>query len=367
MRDPDLSVVAEASDYASLDLTLRFNEVSSWVLDLPADSMAARELEWGGGIIVRRGGTTVLSGPVTEIERSWDIRTGDRIVATGVDDLVWLFRRLALPVPGGPPYTASAYDTRSGAAETVMRQYVDFNAGPSAVVARRVPGLTVPATAGLGTAITEKARFDNLLALLQRIALAGGDLGFRIVQAGAALPFDVYAPTDKTASVIFSKELGNLRGYRYKDSTAGANYVVAAGQGELTARTFRESGDAASIAMYGRIEEFRDARDTNDNAVLDQRIADTLLEKSDQRDLVVAPVDTDAISYLASYQLGDRVTVRAGEVTIQDIVREVRITLNQSGEMVVPTVKSPGKKRAFGFLGQVEEISERVADLERNL
>lgn len=399
IRDADRRRVAEVEDYQQLDLVLRYNAVSSWVLELPADGDPAGLLAWGGGIVVTRDGSTLLSGPVTRFERQWDART-NRLTASGPDDLVWLDRRSALPVPAGPPYTSQAHDVRTGPAETVIKQYVDYNAGPSASVDMQVSGLTVAADTALGLAVTGRARFQNLLELCQALALAGGDIGFRLVQSGLDLEFQVWQPSDLTRSAIFSPALGNLVAYRYTAEAARVNHVICGGGGEGTSRTFEEGEDAASIARYGRIVGFRDRRDTTDTAELQQTIAEELAGGAERMRLSLTPIDSPGLAFVGDYALGDLVTVIITEEValaqqayyylqggsfpaewlgdeqtvlrrvsvIQDKVREVKLAITpEQADVIRPQLGTPEAQYSsmLALFDQVRRLGGRLSNLER--
>jgi hypothetical protein len=401
VRDANLNRVAEVDDFNSLDLVLRFNSPSSWVLNLPTDSFAARELiKQRAGIIVVRDGQTILSGMVTNRKRKWEV-LGDVTTVSGVDDTVWLARRLAYPVPSGPPYTTAEHDVRTDKAETVMRQYVDYNAGPNARSERRVPRLTLAVDQGRGKTVTGRARFDVLIDLLSSLALAGGDLGFRIVQVGQNLEFQVYQPTDKTKTAIFSPLLGNLREFEYSSDDAEANYVIVGGQGEGTARTFVERGDSTSITKYGRIESFLDRRDTTDDTELNQAIDEELAQKAEKMSLSISPIDTEQLKFGREYGLGDKVSVvitHPNEIiemeevyyflnffqvgpfynerlkkiqekidVIQDVVREVKISITPEGETIQPSVGTPESLSSsiLGIFDTVKKLKRRISNLER--
>ncbi len=344
VRDSGLSKVGEIDDFGKLDLISRFNQPGSFALDVPAGTDIASYLSVkGAGLILERDDLVdpIFSGPVIIKIKDWN-KDQNRLTVSGPDDTIWLTRRLAYPVVTGPPYSAQAHDVRTGVCETIMRQYVNLNAGPGANTERQVTGLTLAADTTLGSSITGRARFNNLLEFLQGLALAGGDLGFRIVQSGSDIEFQVYQPTDKTATIIFSEELGNLRAYEYSVEAAEANYFIAGGGGEGVARTFQEKGDSQSIVDWGRIEQFRDRRDTTDTDELIQTIDEELLSKAEKTNLSTTPINTDAIAFLTDYGLGDKVTVMVDGEAIQDVIREVKITLTRDkGEVVTPTIGTP--------------------------
>lgn len=365
-RDPALRRTGQVDDFRSLTLNLRFNRTSTWLLELDGSSDPVALLPRTGGLIVERDGETLLSGPVVSIDRE---SAGDRTTVTiaGTDDSVWLERRLALPVPTGPPYTAAEYDDKQAAAETVLRWYVDRNLGPSAIAARRLPYLTLAADLARGSTVRGFGRFHPLLELLQPLALAGGDLGFRIVQVGAALEFQVYEPQDLTATAVFSRELGNLAGYAYRSAAPAADYVYVGGQGEGTAREFTEGG-TDQVDVYGRIEQFRDRRDVNDPAALPQILAEALAELQPVTGLSLSPIDTAAVSFGTDYTLGDRVTVVVEGERIEDVVREVTLSYTaERGEQVTPLVASPGgaSPQALALFARQERLDRRINNQER--
>lgn len=379
LRDTDLSRLGELP-FTQLDMRLLFSDVSTWTLEMPADVEIAGDIRFGQGIIVERNNQIILSGPISHIDYRWDSNS-NAFNLSGVDDTSVLFDRLAPPVPSGPPYSATDYDVRTGVASTIMRQYVNVNASAGAVAARQVPGLILGTPDPLvGSTVTGRARFDNLLALLQSLAVAAGDLGFRVVQSEttAEIIFQVYQPSDKTESVIFSPQLGNLRAFRYSAQVADVNYVVVGGGGEGTARTFYEQGDADSISYFNRrIEQFRDRRDTSVAGELTQTANEELANGAARTSLEITPIDTEGLAFVTDYWLGDKVTVVANgakrgqtvppSVTIQDIIREIHIAVNQDGEIIEPSVGTPesGRRDLFSLFSRITNSEARIGNLER--
>lgn len=364
-----LERIAEIDDFVALEVVLRFNAAGSWRLEIPAGSPAAAFLtildHTDGFEAVRSDGTTI-SGPLTVVERTWSAGA-DRLSIEGVTDDIWLRRRLAYPEAPALTTATSEHDVRTGAASAVLRAYVENNAGPSADLTRRVSGLTCDPDPGIGSTITGRARFQPLDELLQGLAVAGGDIGFRIVQVGTALRFQVYEPTDRTASATFSEELGNLRELSYRLKCSDANFVVVAGGGEGTARTFVSGGDEAQIEDHGRIEVFKDRRDTSDATELAQEREQTLDELGLRTALSLTPIDTGGLAFGTDYELGDKISVVIDDTIIQDKVREVRIVLSSDGELVVPAVGTPSERdpRVPEFLRRLFAAESRIQDLER--
>lgn len=362
-RSSTLGRLGELDGWSSLECLLRFNGVSSFVLGLSGGTRDAALLAQAQGIVVVRDGLTLLSGPITH-RGAKQAGASSELTFAGSDDSVWLSRRLAVPVPAGPPYSAAAYDVRSGPAETVIRAYVDANLGPGAIAARRLAGLTLPASQGRGTTVRGDARFDNLLTLLQSLALVGGTR-FRIVQVGAGLELEQSLPADRTATAQFSLGLGNLRGYDYSATDPTATYAYVGGQGEGTARTILE-GSAATPPF--RAEVFIDQRDSNDTAALEQSRSEALLEGQATTSLSLQPIDLPSLTFGRDYGLGDRVSVLVEGRTIRDVVREVKLVFTaEAGESLEPVVGTPGASSPDvpELFSQLSRQADRLSHLER--
>jgi hypothetical protein len=381
LRNPDLTRWGEIDDYDSLTAVLRYNLPGTWTLALPAACDAAQQLTDASGIIVSAvpdgspgdtPPTVLFSGPVTDPVREWS-NTADMLTVSGETDSAFLEDRLVLPCSpnGAGQYVAAAYDVFPGvgtaAVETVLRHYVDVSLGPGALPARRVPGLTLqPVDAGQGGQVVGRGRFDVLGDLLRSLATAGGAVGFMVVQVGAGLQFQVFTPTDRTRTAIFSPQLGNLSAFKYGVSRPTANYIIGGGGGDLTARTFAESGDSASIVRWGRrIERFRDRRDTTSTSEIQQSVTEELVKQAATSTLGITPLDTQAVQYLRDYGLGDLVTVIVDGAPIRDVVREVHLSMTPDGTVVAPVVGTQGSQDVLRIFDEVADLRTRIATLEK--
>lgn len=378
LRDANAVRVGQIDDIVKLELVVRHQAVGSWVLDLHPDSPTVKLLldvlvngpVGHTGIEVVRGGQLLMSGPVTKLDRTRKSFT-DRVTISGPDDTVWLSNRLVMPQPAStaPPYSTSAYDVRSGVASTVLFGYVNANAGPGAIAARRVAVLTMDSDPVVGSSLPgQQGRYQTLLELAQSIAAAGGDLGFRIVSTGAGgLKFQVYQPSDRTTTVKFSPELGNLGDFDYELGAPVGNYGVGGGGGEGTARTIVEAADAASVTAWGRIEFFRDRRDTTDTTQITSTLGEELAKRASTSAATITPIDTPQVAFGVHYNLGDRVTAVLDGVEIAEVVREAKLTFDSSGVKIEPTLGSPGSSPPAlpDFFRDPHGLAGRVADLER--
>lgn len=355
-------------DFSTLEMVSRFNGVGSWVATLDGRSaLVDRMVRPGWGIeVVNSDGTTVFSGPVDKVERDRDDRR-NLVTLYGSDDNTYLADRVVHPEPATavPPYTTNEYDVRSGTASTVLRAYVNVNAGPGALGPRQVSGLGLDPDPLVGSSITGRGRWTNLLEFLAGLAVEGGGLGFRVKQVSNALQFEVFAPTDRSGDVQFSLDKGNLASYGYSTAKSGVNYVYVGGDGEGTARTILEGQDPDEIVRWRRIEQFADRRSTTDLAELGQEVTKQLEEGKGEVAVSVIPVDLPGSSYLVDYNLGDTVSAVV-DGTITDVIREVRITVTPDGpQKVQPSIGTPGYRDVLRLIRALQRIHTRVSNLER--
>jgi hypothetical protein len=339
-RGADLGNLGTINGYTDLLCTPRFNAVGSWSLSYPVGSLGASLLGAGRGVRILRDGGEVLTGPVIDIEEtlSKDRKT-PLVQFSGPCDNIWLAGRRALPNPAtsGDTY-ASAYDVRSGVAETVMHAYTNANAGPGALAIRRVPGLTMGVDSARGPAVAYSARFQSLLEVLQDLALTGG-LGFRVVHRPGGLVFETYAPADLRKLVRFDAATRSLGAYSFSISGPTADAVYVGDANPATGRSFKRYTDDEAISDWGRFEGFVDKSDTTDATQLAQAGAAALDQGSPQAQVTFEPRDTPQHRYGVDFGLGDTVTVRVRLGDVADVVRELTITDSASdGLKIRPTV-----------------------------
>lgn len=371
VRNPDGSDGEQLDDFLKLDLILRWNDVSTWSVELPKNAKSTQFASAGYGIVIERSDSPTFSGPVTIMEREWE-ETKDRIIVSGVSDDTYLFRRLAfpsLPVSNGDgtySFAANAYDVRTDNAETVMHQYVQANAitGGTFATGRAIPGLVLGANEGRGATVTYSARFQTLGEILQALALADTSIGFRVRE----LIFEIVSPVDLSADVVFSPEMGNLKSFKYSRQAPLANQFYVAGGDEGTARKFVIGGDTDSQDTWGTIESFRDRRDTEDPVELTQTLTEEIADKGEQRGLEVMPIDLPTLSYGTHYNLGDTVTVEIDGEPIVDRLRQINLTYDENGESIAPNVMTPTAQAAAQVLriyDTVRRLSRRTSALEK--
>lgn len=374
VRDGNRARVGEIDQLISLEMIPRFCDVGTWTLKIPYDSPQAAPLVTDKARIqVYMPGVAdpVMAGPVWSRQRLRGEQDagGGTLVVAGKDDLWWLNRRLARQVPGSAvaSQSGSAKDVRGPTdAETVIRGFVDANAGPSALAARQVAGLTLAANGNRGNTVTGTARMSNLLGLLRQLAI-NGDVGFSIVPSGTNLVFTVYEPADLTLTARFSWELGNLRTVDYTETGPNNNADVVGGAGDGTLRTFAEYLDSPAITAWGRVEDFTDASGASISAELDQAGLEALVESGQSVQLTIGTQDSPDLSYFRDYRLGDRVTVEPFPgVVIADVVREMQIEWDAAaGETKTATVGSFTATGSDVVVAKLRAVQKRIAEAER--
>lgn len=353
-------------EFTGAEIVPRYNDVGTWSIDDVPLGLAAELglLEKGAGIRVRdeNDTTTILSGPITRRTRTRDSDT-NTVSFFGADDAIWLARRVTHPQPAtaAPPYNVTAYDASAASrASTLLRHYVDVNAGPSAIAARRVPGLALAADPLIGNTFPARARWYSLLSYCQYLAWAGG-IGFRLRD----LVFEPYAVADKSAAVVFSDEQGSIASFTYTIEAPEENYEYAGGSGEGTARLILEGQDSSSVALWGRAEGFIDRRDTVDPNEIQPEIDRTIVDKGPRQGVEIVPIDMPGRAYLTDYRLGDRISCIVDDVKIVDTVTKVTISLGDDGLTVRPFVGNPAvAPKAYRLFDRLRSLERRTRNLE---
>ena len=363
LKGKDDKYRASIDVFDTLNYELLFNEVGSYDIKIPHEKSHYEEIEQFGAVEIVRDSIVVYTGLIQNINRRWN-ENENSITLSGGDSNYWLATRLALPVPlGAGNYSTAEHDVRTGACETIMKQYVDYNMGINSHSLRKITGVTVDPDMGSGIYLTGRARFQNLLTFLQELAIQGGDIGFEM----NARLFTVYLPSDKTSYIIFSKEFGNLEEFEYNYKSPMFNYVICGGGGEGTARVFSEHGDSQSILDYLRIESFRDRRDTSDSAEMYATIEEELTNNKEQFSLSFIPSETTNIRFYDDYFLGDKIRCVVDGANYDAVIRSASFNVDRNnGESLKIGIGTPafsGGALTMTMLNNV--LQRRLRNLER--
>jgi microcystin-dependent protein len=351
--------------------------IGAWTLTLPNEHAMVPYLNTpGSGVIISARGKTFLSGPTLNPASSASPEDpGGLTKFTGVSDEVILWHALAIPDPNhAVDAQLLGYDVRSGVAETVMRAYVNANVGPGALISRRgllAQKLTLAPDLARGPVVSKSARFPRLGDLLAEIAVYA-DMGFRVVQVGAALEFQVYEIQDRTKFVRFDIQNGTLSEQSVERSAPAVTRVYVAGQGDLAARVIvpRTSVDslAAEDAWGFKIERFKDQRQTDVLLELQQAGDEDLAADGFTATSVKAiPADETTMLYGKDWENGDSVTVVIDEQETVSTVTQVALVANKSGAMIGAAIGDvTGFDADAAIAARVEDTERRVGALERN-
>lgn len=375
VRNNNLERVGQLTpaDLVGFTAVLRDKEVGSWSIKLPVGNLLAEELvKPDAGIIVSTDQGTLLSGPTVSVVLSQDTDNPEGTYEiTGADDNIVLTERLAYPTPATSDVAAQTtpYDVRTGAAETVLKGYVNANIGPGAPTVRRVPGLTVETDLARGNTVTGSARFTNLQELLRGLADVG-ELSYTVEQVGTGLVFQVTSPADRSAYVRLDLYNGRLKSSDYAYSQPLTTRVIVGGDGDDAARTFLERTSTDSLAaetLWGRrIETFVDSRSTTVTAEL-QAAADEVLVKDGKTQLsvTIAPSDDQTMLFGRDWNLGDKVTVVVGSTELVAVVTEIGLLISEDGVRIAATVGEPrGLDYESQILTRQLNAAQRIAKLE---
>jgi hypothetical protein len=313
-----LTLAAYVDAYEYLSWTRRYRRPGAWKCQINRYLPAAKEFVPGRLVYFQRNGEDRLALIETR-QISVDVsgRPSEQWTVAGREVLGILGDRLCLHGVN----TGSGYDEQTGAAETVIRHYVDVNTINPADPTRIVPFLVLaPTDEGRGGTTSQKARFDVLADLLESICAASG-LGYRGRWSWDdwRLVFEVVQGIDRTDSVILSPALGNCTITGYNESTSLAPSVaVVAGQGEAAARAVADVGTGDGLIGFARRERFVDARDLAAAAELEQRGMEKLAEDGDTTTLEIEYIQTAAYQYGDDFDIGDVVHVEYPDIAAMD-------------------------------------------------
>lgn len=344
----------------AVDARPRHNAVSSATVTVDADHPRVPDLVTPGArVTLEYDGSQLISGRVGVIEGKGP-RMQSTVTATIEDDFRLLSRLLGWPNPTGGignQGAATAYDTKSGPAETVVKWFVSRNAS------RSWPPVTVAADGARGANVSVSMRMHPLAdRLLPVIDQAG--IGISVRQSGGGLVVDCYQP--RTRPQLLTEQSGIVVDWSWSMKGPTATDVVIGGQGEGTAREFVTVADAARRTEWGEsIEVFRDARDTDDSAVMATRGAETLAEGAPTAGLTLTLTESKGWRYGRSVQVGDLVTTQiAPGAAITDVLREASIQWTRDqGLQVTPIVGERTDDPSSTLRAQINALARGIRDL----
>jgi hypothetical protein len=218
-------------------------------------------------------------------------------------------------------------------AEVIMKTLVKYNCtadastGNGRIKDGTIAGLSVDTPGGTnGTTQDWLCAWDNLLKSLQNLAIIGGG-DFDVIKnaAGTAWVFNWYTGqrgTDRTASVVFGLERGNMANPVHTITRRGRKTAIAVGGDgvdlgrEVVVRT------ATGYSASNNIEEFYNGASQIPTTEALQAMGDQELYKCrDIEKLEFDPIQTPGCQYGREYFLGDIVTARFVSTTTPKIIK----------------------------------------------
>jgi hypothetical protein len=246
--------------------------------------------------------------------------------------------------------TASRSRFVAAKAETIMNTLVSYNACAAATIANgriregAIGGLTVEADGTDGNTIDWFCAYDNLLENLQKCAkVAGGD--FDVVKtSSSAWQYRYYVGqlgTDRTASVKFSMNLGNMTDVQYRITRLDERTaVVVGGKGEGADRATATVTGTNYNVTTNNIENFLNATDVDTTDALTDR-GDQYLDEVQAREVFTFTGREAPLSrYGVHYYLGDLVTA-ANPINGTDYTAKVMqavVSFDDSGKEIINTL-----------------------------
>jgi len=250
------------------------------------------------------------------------------------------------------------FDTRTGSADTVLKELVYFNAGAGACVdqygPREIPLLTVLPSRAIGDMITSNARGEKLLAQVQNVAIAG-NVNFQLKQVDQQLVFDVFKGRDLTehSELVFSAEARNLKEAEYGFGLPEANVVMGVGPNAGVKKIMMPSADMTSVGQYGRFEEWEAALSGNSgdtpqqiNTAMLASNNNALIQKANNSSISISLQETDQVRFPRDFTMGDRVRIMSGLIPTDLIVTNVYYT--------VPAGSGSGTGSAVGAFSKLQ-------------
>jgi Siphovirus ReqiPepy6 Gp37-like protein len=332
---PQLDLLAEIDNYEALLFTRRWHEVGEFELRINRHKKHTELLQRGNLIMLGASRNKIGIIRHREIELDENGKASENWLVKGIALKGVMAQRLVVPPAN------DSHDRASGAAETVMKHYVNNHVVNPVDTKRKIDMVVLASDQQRGSQISWESRFKNLAEELIEISKASG-LGWDVILDFQQKKwiFDVFEGRDLTVNqsvnppVIFSPQFESLKQLSFVESDYNyKNYGYIAGQGEGEDRRVVEVGEAEGLS---RIETFIDARDIseedeNQQVLPEEQVIAKLRERGQQKLSEFAQefflegqiLTNLPFEYEKDYDLGDIVTIQNRE---WGVTRDARIT-----------------------------------------
>lgn len=365
IRDKEGNFRDRLVNIESLDIIESLNDPGTWTIKSTTPERCP--FTAGDGIVVYKNGKYYYSGVLKKISENYDGYDAQyKWTASGASDLEFLKRRIVYVDPETGSTTENAYYTATGTLGNVIKDLIDRNLGPLAMEPRREPFVAeIPVIAPMGE-VSVSLRFPILLTAIVPLLEAYQCSILPEWNADTKkLTFRIRKSNDLSQLLLFSTELNSVITIDYLANAPVGNFIMSAGQGELTERSFAYAESEDSMDEWGRIEYYHDVRSTTPEEL--QSDADTTLEKNAAENVgYSANLNTDASSlqYRTDWNLGDFVGVVVHGTTLVRRVLQVETKLTYERETVTPTIGTVDRGVLVGIFKQLEQLRSDVDHLE---
>ncbi|WP_017435153.1 siphovirus ReqiPepy6 Gp37-like family protein [Saccharococcus caldoxylosilyticus] len=332
---PQLDLLAEIDNYESLLFTRRWHEVGEFELRINRHKKHTELLQRGNLIMLGASSNKVGIIRHREIELDEKGKASENWLVKGIALKGVMAQRIVVPPAN------DSHDRAIGAAETIMKHYVNNHIVNPIDVKRKIDMIVFASDQQRGSSVSWESRFKNLADELIEISKASG-LGWDVFLDFQQKKwiFDVFEGRNLTVNqtenppVIFSPQFESLKQLSFVESDYNyKNFGYIAGQGEGEDRRVVEVGESEGLS---RIETFIDARDIseedeNQQALPEEQVIAKLRERGQQKlseftqDFFLEGqiLTNSPFVYEKDYDLGDIVTIQNRE---WGITRDARIT-----------------------------------------
>jgi len=248
--------------------------------------------------------------------------------------------------PAGLGSSAGGFSTKAGTADEVMREFAREQMADLATTGRDFPNFTVGLTPGTGKPVGKRARYENLLDVFQDLAIQG-QTDFLISRISANNLRLAIQPIglDRTKGTNypfaeftqFDPDRGNLSAPSLMvDAKKELNFCYALGQGQGDTRIVASvAGDNVSASPYNRIEFTADVRqsDRSDSLYLLTGARKAITDNQVVQEFTFEPITgVSGTIYRKDFDLGDKITARWGDISVDLRVTNVEINIGADGE-----------------------------------
>lgn len=294
-----ITPVAVVDDYTSLVFTRSYSGIGTWQMVLPLSSNNV-PLVLEADILHLRHKTT---GLVTKITKS--VSDGNETLTINGIELKGLIRsRIVMPSEGSAYVTYTNRDPAEVVINLISSQLA------TASEDRKIKGTSLRTTTN--DRITYNGRFSSLEEDVEAICTEFGIGYFATLNSLREIKWESYKGVDRRSSqtqntkMIFSYDSDTLESSTLEIAKNTTNWVLVAGQGEGVERSLASVGDATG---FRRVEAYVDARDIEDDSLLEQRGNEKLSEYGDSTVFTARVTDNVINKYRVDFDLGDLCTI----------------------------------------------------------